>query len=378
MKNKLGIYLHIPFCVRKCLYCDFCSKGGAGLEEMHVYTDALLTEIRANAERAKRHAVDTVFFGGGTPTLLPIPCFERILNEIHSLFSVEENAEITVEANPATADKEKLAALRGMGVNRLSIGAQSLNDRELSALGRVHSAADTVHTVSFAREAGFTNLNLDLMYGIPHQTEQSLSDTLDGILSLSPEHISAYSLIVEEGTPFYERRETLPLPDEDTEVRLHELVSRRLREHGYEHYEISNYAREGCFSRHNLHYWRCEPYLGFGAAAYSCFDGMRYGNTRDISSYVSSPLRSVTDREVLTEKDAAYEYIMLALRLSEGIDLGVYKARFGVTIEEKYANIIERFENMGWMKREGARLFLTEKGMRFSNTVLVAFMEEDS
>ena len=345
---------------------------------MHAYTEALLTEIRANAERAEGYAVDTVFFGGGTPTLLPVSCFERILNEIRALYSLEENAEITVEANPATADKEKLIALREMGVNRLSIGAQSLNDKELSALGRVHSAADAVHTVSLAREVGFTNINLDLMYGIPYQTEQSLSDTLDGILALSPEHISAYSLIVEEGTPFYEKKDTLPLPDEDTEVRLHELVSRRLRENGYTHYEISNYAREGCSSRHNLHYWRYEPYLGFGAAAYSCFDGMRYGNTRDISAYVSSPLHAVSDKEILTESDAAYEYIMLALRLSEGIDLDVYKTRFGVTIEEKHADLIERFGNMGWMKREGARLFLTEEGMRFSNTVLVAFMEEDS
>ncbi len=377
MRNKLALYIHLPFCVRKCLYCDFCSKGGAAQEEMHAYTDALLAEISYRASEARGYTVDTVFFGGGTPTLLPLSDMRRITEKIHACFSVEGGAEITAEANPATADEEKLRALRALGINRLSIGVQSLDDGELASLGRVHNAQDAIRLFRAARTAGFDNLNIDLMYGIPNQTEQSLQKTLDGVLSLSPEHISAYSLIVEEGTPFYEKRDTLPLPDEDTESRLHDLLSARLRESGYAHYEISNYAKEGYACRHNLHYWRAEPYLGFGAAAYSCFDGARYGNTGDITAYIKAPTQAVAEKEVLKPSDRAYEYIMLAFRLSEGLDLDVYKARFGVIVEEKYAHLIERFSRMGLMERRNNRLCLTEKGMRFSNTVLVAFMEED-
>ncbi len=377
MKNKLGLYIHLPFCVRKCLYCDFCSVGGASEEYMHRYTDALVAEMAHYAPSASAFGIDTVFFGGGTPTLLPLSDWERIWRHMHDLFYIDSGAEVTVEANPATAGREKLSFLRTLGVNRLSIGVQSLNDNELCALGRVHNAEDAYRFFEDARASGFHNINVDLMYGIPLQTEQSFSKTLDGVLTLVPEHISAYSLIVEEGTPFFEKKEKLPLPSEDVEDALHTLLLSRLEMAGYTHYEISNFAKSGFSCRHNLHYWRSEPYLGFGAAAYSYFNGARYGNTRNIAAYMKDSHDAVTECETPNAKELAYEYIMLAFRLREGVDTDVYKKRFGVTIEEKYASLIRRFTEEGLMQKSGNRLFLTERGMRLSNTVLVAFMQED-
>ncbi len=377
MKNKLGIYIHFPFCIRKCLYCDFYSIGGATEDIMHRYTHALLAEMEYYAPMAADFSVDTVFWGGGTPTLFPVSDMERVIKRMHELFSIEGDAEITAEANPATADKAKLAAIHALGIGRLSVGVQSFHDHELRALGRAHSAQDACRFLTDARSVGFDNINVDLMYGIPLQTENSFLETLDTALTFAPEHISAYSLIVEEGTPFFQKKDVLPLPEEETEVRLHDLLLSRLKENGYQHYEISNYAKKDCFCRHNLHYWRSEPYLGFGAAAYSFFDGVRYGNIKDLNAYMQAPFSSVVEREVLSPKDLAYENIMLAFRLKEGVDLDVYKNRFGVTIEEKYAALICRFSEEGLMKKEGRRLFLTERGMRFSNAVLVAFLEED-
>lgn len=343
---------------------------------MHGYTDALIEEMKFRAKDVKGYTVDTVFLGGGTPTLLPISDIKRLAEAVNTLFKVDSDAEISVEANPASASEQKLRALRALGVNRLSIGVQSLSDKELAALGRIHTAADAYSFFHAARAAGFSNVNIDLMYGIPHQTKESFLQTLDGVLSLNPEHISAYSLIVEEGTPFFEKQASLPLPDEDTEAALHELLCERLSSHGYRHYEISNFAKQGFLSRHNLHYWRAEEYLGFGVSAYSYFGGERWGNGKSISAYMDAPASSVFEREALSFKTEAYENIMLRLRLDEGIDTHAYEARFGVKIKERFSQEIARFKAQGLMEECDSRLFLTEKGMRFSNTVLVAFMED--
>ena len=345
---------------------------------MHLYTDALLKEICHTAPIASGYTVDTVFFGGGTPSLLPSEELFRIMSCLQRHFTIESDAEITLEANPATVDASALRGLRSLGFNRISIGVQSLQDDELKALGRLHTAADAIRISEDAREAGFANINLDLMYGIPYQTPSSFSKTIDGVLALSPEHISAYSLIVEEGTPFYQMRDTLPLPSEDAEETLHNLLLTRLSENGYLHYEISNYAKAGYESRHNLHYWRSEPYLGFGAAAHSFFNGVRYGNTAALTLYEQAPLHAVSEKQRLTEKEQAYERLMLGLRLSEGIDLAAYKTRFGVSLKEKHEALITRFENMGLLRIGQGRIRLTEKGMRLSNSILVAFLEEDS
>ena len=341
---------------------------------MTAYTDALLQEMTFYAERARGRTVDTVFFGGGTPTLLPSFLFERVWEALHSLYSVSKDAEITVEANPASASEEKLLLLRSFGVNRLSIGAQSFADEELRALGRVHSANEAKTFYQAARRAGFSNINLDLMYGIPHQTPSSFAKSMEQAISLAPEHLSVYSLMLEEGTPFYQMQQSLSLPDEDAETEMTELLLSKMKAAGYERYEISNYAKPSFASRHNLRYWRNEEYLGFGVSAYSYFDGVRYGNHRDFSLYCQSPLDCVVEREELTQEDKAYEYVMTRFRLKEGVSLAEYQALFGVSFEERYRIEISRFAALGLLERENNRIFLNDKGMALSNTVLVDFM----
>lgn len=343
---------------------------------MHRYTDALLREMAFYAERAKEREVDTVFFGGGTPTLLPLADTEKILEAAHRLFSLDPGAEITMEANPASADGAKLAALRRLGINRLSIGMQSAHDTELKALGRVHTAKEAEIFFESARAAGFGNVNLDVMYGIPKQTPESFLATLEKVFSLGPEHISVYGLMLEEGTPFYKDK-SLALPQEESEMEMYRLLLSSMQRAGYGRYEISNYAKTGFACRHNLRYWHGEEYLGFGPAAASFFDGVRYKNGRDLDAYLQSPTEVIAEREVLSEQDSAYEYIMLRLRLAEGIEEDAYFARFGVRFFEKYQRQIADFTGMGLLKRENGRISLTSAGMELSNTVLLAFLPED-
>lgn len=372
--NKGGLYFHLPFCVKKCAYCDFCSFPSVDEETKERYVTALITEMEGRAEKARGTAFDTLFFGGGTPTLLSAEQLFRVLDAAHRLFSVEARAEITAESNPATADGDKLKAMKTMGFNRLSIGVQSFSDSELSMLGRAHTAREAVAFYRQAVDAGFDNINLDLMYGIPGQTAKSLQKTLAEALCLAPAHISAYSLILEEGTPLYQKKESLSFPTEEEEEAAHECLVATLKENGYDHYEISNYAREGYACRHNLHYWRSEPYLGFGVAAYSFFDGERFGNGRDFSSYLSCPLGQTADREVLSKDALAYEWLMLRFRLREGISLDEYRAAFGVSPEERYGELIQKYVKMGLMHRTDTHLALTERGMRLSNAILVDFL----
>ena len=376
--NKAALYFHIPFCLRKCDYCDFCSFTGKSEADFSAYTEALMREMAHYREMADGVSFDTLFFGGGTPSLLPTECVAKLLSFAKDTFHVEDGAEITFEANPATLDGEKLLSLRTLGINRLSIGVQSLVDEELRQLGRLHTASDAERIFYDARTAGFDNINIDLMYGIPEQTVESAKRTLDGVLQLSPEHISAYSLMLEEGTPLFFNRNTLKFPSESEEDEIDVLVKSTLVSHGYRHYEISNYAREGRECRHNLHYWRSEPYLGFGVSAYSFFGGARYGNDTSFLKYLQDPIAIEAEREVLTEQDLAYEWIMLRLRLSEGISFEEYRARFGVDLKVKYAAHIREYLLRGLMREENGRLALTEQGFRVSNTILVSFMPDSS
>ena len=372
--RKGGLYFHIPFCIKKCAYCDFCSFPYFDEETKERYVAALLTEMEGRAEKARETVFDTLFFGGGTPTLLSEGQLFRILDAAHRLFSIEAEAEVTAEANPATADAEKLKAMRKMGINRLSIGVQSFSDSELLTLGRVHTASEAVSFYGQAEKAGFDNINLDLMYGIPFQTAESWQKTLAEALRLAPVHLSAYSLILEEGTPLSQQKKHLSFPSEEEEEAAHQYLVATLRENGYDHYEVSNYAREGRASRHNLHYWHSDPYLGFGVSAYSFFEGERFGNGRDFSSYLSCPLGQTADREVLTRETLSYEWLMLRFRLAEGIHLDAYRAAFGVSLEEQYAPLIEKYTAMGLMRRTPTHLALTERGMRLSNAILVDFL----
>ena len=341
---------------------------------MRRYTDALIREMEAYADAAKGTAFDTLFFGGGTPSLLPTDSIARIMDAAYRLFSLEERAEITLEANPATADRAKLSAFRSLGINRLSIGVQSLSDLELAHLGRLHDARAAIRFFEDARHVGFDNVNVDLMYGIPDQTIKSAEETLLRVLTLRPEHISAYSLMLEEGTPLYRKKDTLSFPDEEAENEMDLCIREQLAAHGYLHYEISNYAQSGRESRHNLHYWHSDAYLGFGVSAYSFFGGIRYGNGDDYFAYLSEPTKAICAQEVLNQESLAYEFIMLRLRLSEGILLSEYKMRFGVDLKEKYSDTIARYVALGLMVEKDGRIALTENGFRVSNAILLDFM----
>lgn len=362
-----GLYLHVPFCLRKCLYCDFCSFAGREGDRAR-YVERLCREMVDRAASVAHLTFDTVYLGGGTPTLLSSAQLARLLEVARTHLRILPDAEVTVECNPATADAAKLAALREAGFNRLSIGMQSGCDGELRALGRAHDTRAAIETVRSARQAGFDNVSLDLMLGIPHQTRESLDRTLDTVLSLAPEHISAYSLILEEGTPFYDARGTLPLPDEDTVVALTEQAFTALADAGYGRYEISNFAKVGFASRHNLHYWRMDDYLGVGIAAHSLIGRERLQNRPDLDGYLSG--EEITEREeLLSDEVARDEYVMLGLRLVEGIDKQAFSARFGQDFDAFYP-AVATYARMGLMVDTPARAAFTDKGFAVSNAVL--------
>ena len=375
MKSSLGIYLHIPFCVKKCGYCDFCSFPDKSGEYMSAYVRELCRRIEAESAAAKGYEVDTVYFGGGTPSLLEVAELEKIIDSLKRSFDIDTDAEITLECNPATADRKYFEDIRKLGVKRLSIGLQSAVDAELALLGRAHDCKDFEKCFSDARAAGFDNVSADLMYGIPDQTLDSFEYSLDFLISLSPEHISAYGLTLEEGTRFWRQRETLCLADDDAQAQMYCLCSKKLADAGYEKYEISNFSKKGRRSRHNLRYWQGREYLGFGVAAYSYFGGRRYGNSRDIGAFIRGE-DILAEDEALTDNDIREEYVMLGLRLADGIDTSEYSARFGRDFFEDYAAVEEWIEQ-GFMGRHGSRIYFTDKGFLVSNSILSEMLSFD-
>ncbi len=373
--NTLGLYIHVPFCRSKCLYCDFCSFPRADGTTVEAYANELCRRLIASAPLAADRCIDTVYFGGGTPTLLPIEAFRLIMETMTAHYALTPACEITAECNPATADYAYLSALRALGVNRLSIGLQSVHENELRALGRAHGFADFETVFADARQAGFDNVSVDLMYGIPHQTEESFCASIRAVCSLGPEHISAYGLKIEEDTPFWRLQNTLPLPDEDTEYRMYCLLSHELQKYAYHKYEISNFAKVGRESRHNLRYWHGEEYLGFGVAAHSYFDGVRFGNSRDIDAFLRSE-DIVCERTALSPHEREEEYVMLALRLADGISLDEFHARTGIAFEARYPGV-SRMIGDGFMKKENGRIAFTDKGFFVSNTILADMLSFD-
>ena len=365
-KESLGLYFHIPFCVSKCKYCDFCSFP-KGEEEKKRYVAALVKEIESAPEDAR--AVDSIFFGGGTPTLLSEESFSAIFFALKNKYNISPDAEITVEANPGTVSEKKLLALRSLGVNRISMGLQSAHNSELSILGRIHTYEEFLESYRLAKACGFENINVDLMYAIPAQTAESFEKTLKRVIALSPAHISAYSLIIEESTPFGKERDRLSLPSEEEEIQMYELACRLLSEAGYLHYEISIYAKDGRVCRHNLRYWQGGDYLGFGLAAHSLYRGKRLANTEDFISYLSDPLseKACIVRDLSSE---AEEYVMLGLRTSFGISLSEYKERFCKDFSEGREEAIALYARLGYLASVGDRLALTEKGFYVSNAIL--------
>ena len=372
--RSLGLYLHIPFCVAKCRYCDFCSSP-AGEDIRRAYVAALCREITSNAQSAEDYVVDTVFFGGGTPSLLAPDCFLEIADTLRKHYAIAPDVEWTAEANPATVDEEKLAAMRRAGINRLSIGMQSAKDNELAALGRAHCARDLYTAVSAARAAGFDNFNLDLMFGIPHQTKESFADTLDTAIGLAPTHLSVYSLQIEEGTPFYAERDTLPLPSEDEEGEMSDLLLEKTAAAGYLRYEISNYARAGYECRHNLRYWQMKDYLGFGIAAHSLLGDRRFYNREDLTAYLRDPLALRAEEELLSTAEREYETVMLGLRTAAGLDDNAFREAFGYGFFEKYGERLAPFAAAGLVLREAPRTALNARGMALSNTILSKILD---
>ena len=365
--NPIGIYVHVPFCKRKCNYCDFCSEA-AGEEKIERYTEALCEEIKSFSNGKKIDA-DTVFFGGGTPSVLSGEQIEKIMLAIKESFNILADAEITAEVNPGTVTDEKARAFVKAGINRVSIGTQSIHENELKKLGRIHGLDDFLNTYATFKANGITNLSVDLMYGIPEQTIFSFEQTLKKIIELSPNHISCYGLIIEEGTPFFDNFSSLNLPSEDDECAMYSLAHKMLTEAGYRHYEISNYAKEKYPSRHNLKYWHNEEYIGFGISAHSYFGGKRFYNTSDFDEYFT--LDSAKYRK--DESDSGidpFEYAMLGLRLDDGFSLSDYEEKFGKSFLEGNEEKIERFQKLGFLKIDGERISLTPEGFYVSNSIL--------
>ena len=366
--DTLGIYIHIPFCIRKCNYCDFCSFPKSDKTDMYKYVDELCRRIKDFAPKAKSKTVDTVYFGGGTPTLLPCECFGQIMDTLKSSFEICEDAEFTVECNPASIDRDGLDKLRRLGINRLSIGLQSANENELTALGRLHSFDDFISVYNDARGVGFDNISVDLMYGIPEQTIESFEKTLRQVCSLSPEHISAYGLKIEDGTVFAAIEDKLELPCEDDEYRMYCLCEKILLEHGYERYEISNFSKPGRESRHNMRYWNLLDYIGFGVAAHSCFEGERFGNSRDIAAFLGG--EDITaERYVIEQNERISEYVMLGLRLERGISFDEYQNKTGRSMKEDFPMISQYIEE-GFLRETNGRIAFTTKGFFVSNAIL--------
>lgn len=397
-RKPLGIYVHIPFCVRKCLYCDFLSFP-AGERTKDAYVQALLAEIGAQAPLYAEYEVETVFFGGGTPSLLTERQMGALLEKLAECFAfrsrnrvLSDGVEVTVEANPGTVTSEKLRSYRRSGVNRLSIGLQSAREEELRALGRIHTWQDFLDCYEGARRVGFSNINVDLMSALPGQTAAAWADTLERAASLEPEHLSAYSLIIEEGTPFYDKYGDgrkgdafgLPLPGEEEDRLMYAWTKDFLADQGYERYEISNYARPEYVCRHNVAYWKRRDYVGFGLGAASLRENVRWKNTDELDKYLNlageEGMETSLKEEILTltKQEQMEEFMFLGLRLTEGISGRKFEEIFGAPLERIYASALGKLEREGLLrqdKREGDVQFrLTDRGIDVSNYALAEFL----
>lgn len=370
MNTAVGLYVHIPFCLAKCRYCDFCSFPAATEATKDVYVAALCRQIAAWGEKFPKITADTVYFGGGTPTTLSLSHWDAILQALRGAFPISPDAEITTEINPATADGAYLRHLYALGLNRLSIGVQSAREDELRALGRLHDFPAAAETVRLGREAGFTNISADIMLGIPHQTRESLAATLDALTSLPLTHLSAYLLKVEPGTPFGKMAEAgkLVLPDEDVQCDLYLDTVARLGAAGFAPYEISNFAKAGYESRHNLKYWIGAPYIGFGVAAHSDFGGRRFAAPTDIQRYLDGNYTAAS--RVIGENERKNEYLMLRMRLVSGIDKADYAHRFGEDFDAAYHTMLLPYIRAGLLHDTAETIRFTPEGMLLSNTVL--------
>ena len=388
-KKPLSIYIHIPFCVKKCVYCDFlsfpvggsCVSGYGAYREK--YIEALCEELKSYAYLAETRIVRTIYIGGGTPSILDEDDITVIMTSVRHIFDIEDNAEISIEVNPGTLTGRKAAEYIANGINRMSIGLQSAQKDELAALGRIHNYDQFLAAYDMAREAGFRNINIDIMSDIPGQTMRSYLDTLEKVLRCGPEHISSYSLIVEEGTPLAANKELLSLiPDEDTDREMYNVTDKLLKAGGYHRYEISNYSKHGYECRHNVGYWIRRDYLGFGIGAASLIDNVRFQNGRDLAAYLAHPLDCREEEQSLTTQEQMEETLFLGLRLTKGVSYDAFARQYGSSLQEIYGEVIARNVADGLLQvtegkeneKRGRYLALTKRGLDLSNYVMAQFL----
>ena len=372
MMERLSIYIHVPFCIRKCEYCDFYSLCDLSLRAD--YVEALIAQIKDFRSEAKNKLVDTIYFGGGTPSLLSGEEIVRILKTVRSVFRVSDDAEITMEANPGTLDPEKLSAYHAAGVNRLSLGLQSADPGELKRLGRIHTKEEFENSFLLARLEGFQNINVDIMYALPNQTEQTLAATLDYVIALDPDHISFYGLKIEPETPFgKDENIEATLPVEDTQADMYLNSVQKLEEAGFLQYEISNFSKPGFECHHNVKNWKCQDYIGFGPAAHSLFEGVRFSYKKEIRSFIADPLQRgnlIDDYDEQTKEDIAKQFVMLGFRLRLGIDVAEYAERFNDDFEARYLKKMTRFIENQYILPTKTGYRLSRQGLLISNYIL--------
>lgn len=402
--NGLEIYIHIPFCVKKCDYCDFLSAP-ADLETKEKYVEALINEIKLNKNKMSEYVVDTVFIGGGTPSLLEENQISKIMSVLRDNCNMSENPEITIECNPGTITERKLWEYKKSGINRISFGLQSANDQELKSIGRIHNYAGFLESYNLARKCGFDNINVDLMSALPGQTLKSYEETLNKVVRLEPEHISAYSLIVEENTLMYDRVKKAQikginiLPDEESERKMYYLTNNILRSNGYRKYEISNYSKPGKECKHNIGYWQRKEYLGFGIGAASLYKENRYNNISDINKYIEVLTNNIKENSInnvgnssevenqvnilnsivknlqqLTERDRMEEFMFLGLRMMEGVSMEKFERYFGKPYMEVYGKVQKKMEDKRFLINDNGYVKLTEFGIDLSNYVMSEFL----
>jgi len=374
--RKLSLYVHIPFCKQKCNYCDFYSLSCKTEEDISEYVDALCVQIEREAHLYKNYEISTIFLGGGTPSLLTEGQMQRLVKTLYSSMNIAPCVEFSMEANPGTLTLEGLKVYRSLGINRISIGMQSTNDSELKILGRIHSFDEFKESFALARKAGFENINIDIMYGLPNQKIENFAKTLGDVCKLSPEHISAYALKIEPNTPFYKIKDTLSLPNEDEEYEMYIHLCSALENAGYKQYEISNFSKEGKECRHNLVYWQSGEYIGIGPSAHSFFDGKRYSYPASTKEYISAVKNNTLKKEYEEQSEISEnsmdEFVMLSLRLAKGINLAEFKNKYGADLYEKYPKI--RHFVGDFMKEEQGCVHFTPKGFFVSNYILSSIL----
>lgn len=379
--KELGIYIHIPFCKKKCDYCDFVSFSGATLKAQDSYIQALLDEIE-NAPNVGEYLVTTIYIGGGTPSYINPEHIQKLMEKIVEKFYVTEKAEVTIEVNPGTVDDVKLKSYKASGINRLSIGLQTTNDKMLKKIGRIHTYEDFLDTYIEARKAGFKNINVDLMLALPEQTLDEVMDSAKRIVNLNPEHVSIYSLILEEGTPLYEKAKSgkLKLVDEDIERRMYWETNNLFRRYGYNHYEISNYSKSGYESKHNVNCWKQEEYIGFGLNAHSYFNGKRYTNTSDIDEYIKNINAKKYSKNIIVEEEnrekeqIMKEYMMLGLRRIEGVSISEFQRKFATNPLFYFSIQMDALQKKELIEVDLDNIKLTKKGLDFANIVFQEFV----